>query len=151
MATPRAIRTRAFQTLFELDARLGEQPDPSRDQDDDLTDTERKRAADLARSAWLDRDAADTVMEMLAPEWPARRQAAVDRAILRLAHYEMTKGDAPPKAVVNEAVELAKRYSTEKSPAFVNALLDKVLQRVLAERRVGESAAEQEGGPGDQP
>ncbi len=136
MATPRTIRTRAFQTLFELDARAGEQPDPTRDVDDDLTDAERKKASDLARAAWLDREAADTVMEMLAPEWPARRQAAVDRSILRLAHYEMTRTETPPKAAVNEAVELAKRFSTEKSPAFVNALLDKVLKRVLEERRV---------------
>ncbi|MEO0715978.1 MAG: transcription antitermination factor NusB, partial [Planctomycetota bacterium] len=52
---------------------------------------------------------------------------------------EMTRTETPPKAAVNEAVELAKRFSTEKSPAFVNALLDKVLKRVLEERRVLET------------
>jgi N utilization substance protein B len=44
----------------------------------------------------------------------------------------MTVGDVNPKIAVNEAVELAKRYSTERSPAFVNGVLDKVLKRVLA-------------------
>ena len=71
-------------------------------------------------------------MTELAPYWPTHRQAAVDRAILRLAHYEMMSGQTPPKVVVNEAVELAKRFSTERSPSFVNALLDKVLKDVLA-------------------
>ena len=58
------------------------------------------------------------------------------RAILRLAHYEMTATDAAPKQVVSDAVELAKHFSTDRSPAFVNALLGKVLKRVLAARRI---------------
>ena len=56
----------------------------------------------------------------------------MDRAILRLAHYEMTSGRTNPKVVVNEAVELAKEFSTERSPAFVNGVLDKVLKRMAA-------------------
>jgi Transcription termination factor len=54
----------------------------------------------------------------------------VDRALLRLAHYEMTSGRTPPRVVVNETVELAKHFSTEKAPAFINALLDKVMKRI---------------------
>jgi N utilization substance protein B len=76
------------------------------------------------------RAAADAEFLELAPEWPTNRLAAVDRAILRLAHFEMTSGRTPPKIAVNEAVELAKHYSTEKSPAFINGLLDKVLKRL---------------------
>jgi hypothetical protein len=65
------------------------------------------------------------------PDWPSRRLAPIDRAILRLAHFEMTSGRTPPKVAINEAVELAKAFSTEKSPAFINGLLGKVLKRLL--------------------
>ncbi|MBC7835614.1 MAG: transcription antitermination factor NusB [Phycisphaerales bacterium] len=135
MASPRDVRRLAFQALFQFDAR-----GPSDEADvwqslesvDDFTSKERRAAFDLAKAAFADRKKADTVMVELAPTWPVHRQAAVDRAILRLAHYEMTSGKAPPKVVVNEAVELAKAFSTKKSPAFINGLLDKVLKRVLA-------------------
>ena len=91
-------------------------------------------ALTLARAAFADRTTADKELTKLAPDWPTHRQAAVDRAILRLAHYEMTSGTAPPKAALSDAVELAKLFSTEKSPGFVNALLDNVLRRIHAER-----------------
>lgn len=101
---------------------------------------------ELALAAFGDRRAADQAVRELAPTWPAHRQPGVDRAILRLAHYEMTSGVSQPKVAVNEAVELAKRYSTERSPAFVNGVLDKVLKRVLresdADANEGESQAE---------
>jgi N utilization substance protein B len=93
-----------------------------------------RRALDLARGAWSMRAAADAELLTLAPTWPAHRQASVDRALLRLAYYEMTGTKTHPKIVVNEAVELAKEFGGEKSPGFVNGLLDKILKRVLAER-----------------
>lgn len=95
-----------------------------------FTPRDGRRAAALARAAYENREAADREMAELAPEWPTHRLAAIDRAILRLAHAEMTSGMTPPKVAVNEAVELAKDFSTEKSPAFVNGLLGKVLKRV---------------------
>jgi N utilization substance protein B len=133
MAQPREIRKVAFQALYQLDARGGADAEEIRaaiDDEEGLREGERNRAFELALSAWEHRAEADAVMLGLAPEWPAHRQAAVDRTILRLAHHEMTRGDAPPKVIVNEAVELAKSYSTERSPAFVNALLDKVLKQL---------------------
>lgn len=90
-----------------------------------------RKAVLLASAAYADRERADAFMVEAAPGWPAHRQAAVDRAILRLAHHEMVSGHAPPKVAVNEAVELAKTFSTEKSPAFINGLLDKLLKQVL--------------------
>ncbi len=142
MATPRDVRRFAFQLLFQIDA-MGGVDNPAAllsDMEDTetLTPRERDKAAKVALNAYAHRAAADATMAELAPTWPAHRQAAVDRAILRLAHYEMTAtadGGAGinPKIVVNEAVELAKEFSTEKSPAFVNGLLDKVLKRVLAQ------------------
>jgi N utilization substance protein B len=135
MATPRDIRRLAFQTLFQLDARADlDAADvlDSLENAGDFSPKDRAKAFGLARSAYDDRDAADKAMLELAPTWPAHRQAAVDRAILRLAHYEMTRAGVHPTIAVSEAVELAKEFSTEKSPAFVNGLLDKILKRVLA-------------------
>lgn len=142
MANPREIRRLAFQTLFQIDARGGADDIESLRQamgdSEDFTVGEQDRAMKLALSAYSDRAAADAVMLELAPGWPVHRQAAVDRAILRLAHYEMTVAGINPKVVVNEAVELAKGFSTEKSPAFINGLLDKVLKRVIAGSSPGE-------------
>jgi transcription antitermination protein NusB len=142
MATAREIRRLAFQALFQLDARgIGDAPGVREAMEavDGFTAEEKDRAMALAVGAFDDRAAADRAMLELAPGWPASRQAAVDRAILRLAHHEMTAGLAHPKVAVNEAVELAKEFSGEKSPAFVNGLLDKVLKRVLAERKTPEA------------
>jgi N utilization substance protein B len=140
MATPREIRRLAFQTLFQIDARGGvrdgedlEALRAAMGDGDEFSAGEREKALKMAVEAYNDRGAADEVMRELAPTWPPHRQAAVDRAILRLAHYEMTRGGTAPKIAVNEAVELAKEFSTEKSPAFINGLLDKVLKRVLRE------------------
>lgn len=151
MATARDIRRLAFQALFQLDARHTDDLDSIRESLNPagaFNEAERERAMALAMAAFEGRAASDAEMEGLAPTWPAHRQAAVDRAILRLAHYEMTSGRTPPKVAVNEAVELAKEFSTEKSPAFVNGLLDKVLKRVLAERGVAAGAEPEPSGEG---
>jgi N utilization substance protein B len=58
--------------------------------------------------------------------WRFERLAAIDRAILRLAIHEMKSSDTPPKVVLNEAVDLAKKFSSEESGAFVNGILDSV-------------------------
>ncbi len=71
-------------------------------------------------------DEADHTVAELAPDWPTYRQPVVDRNILRLAYYEMIPGTTPPKVAINEAIELAKEFSTEKSPLFVNGVLDKI-------------------------
>ena len=57
--------------------------------------------------------------------------AVIDRNVLRLATYELLYcADIPPKVAINEAIELGKRYSTEKSGAFINGILDKIKSRV---------------------
>ncbi len=140
MATPRDIRRLAFQTLFQLDARgevdaqaiLATLPGAG-----EFTPREREKAFEFALAAYRDREASDRELAELAPQWPVHRLAAVDRAILRLAIHEMARVGTPTKIVVSEAVELAKEFSTDKSPAFVNGLLDKVLKRVDAARSAG--------------
>ena len=52
----------------------------------------------------------------------------MDRGILRLAVWELTNADTPPKVVIDEAIELSKAFSTEQSPAFINGVLDAVLK-----------------------
>ena len=142
MATTRDIRRLSLQALYQLDARPDDDADVvlatmMTDEDDDqrveFSASEKRRAYTLAKNAYGDRQAADAFTIEMAPTWPTHRQAAVDRAILRLAHYEMTKGEVPPKVAVNEAVELAKTYSTDKSASFVNGVLDKLLKVVLKE------------------
>ncbi len=161
MSVNRGVRRLAFQAIFQIDAQqsAGGRHNTEKDlrlireslvlEHPGLSATELDHAMELASEAWRDRAAADKATAELAPTWPARRQAAVDRAILRLAHYDMTKGPGreKPKVVVNDAVELAKEFSTEKSPGFVNALLDKVLKRVLGEAAASGAGA-QAGGEG---
>ena len=74
-----------------------------------------EEAAVLAEAAWQQHDKADTLVRGLAPQWPTHRQPPVDRALLRLAYYEMTSGHAPVKVAINEAVELAKEYCSERA------------------------------------
>jgi transcription antitermination protein NusB len=61
-----------------------------------------------------------------ADNWRFERLAAIDRAILRLAIYEMRGAQTPAKVVLNEAVDLAKKFSSEESGSFVNGILDSV-------------------------
>jgi transcription antitermination protein NusB len=70
--------------------------------------------------------ALDETIRKHCEHWRLERLAAIDRAILRLAIHEMSSADTPRKVVLNEAVELAKRFSSEDSGAFVNGVLDSV-------------------------
>lgn len=62
--------------------------------------------------------------------WRFERLSAIDRAILRLAIHELLSTDTPPKVVLNEAIELSKKFSSEESSAFVNGILDAVHKSV---------------------
>lgn len=77
----------------------------------------------IAQKAEIDRRISEA-----AEHWRIERMAVVDRNILRMATYEMAyrKEDVPPKVAINEAIELAKRFSTAESGAFVNGVLDRI-------------------------
>jgi N utilization substance protein B len=68
----------------------------------------------------------DPLITRHAKNWRVERMAAIDRNILRLAIYELRRGDPPTKVVINEAVELAKKFSSEESAPFINGILDAV-------------------------
>ncbi len=71
----------------------------------------------------------DQIIKERAEGWALERLHSVDRNLLRLSIYELLyRADIPPQVVINEAVELAKKYGSEKSPAFVNGVLDRVLK-----------------------
>lgn len=84
----------------------------------------------LAVGANLDRTRIDRLISEAAEKWELKRIAPVDRAILRLGVHELLNVPAtPPKVAINEAIELAKAYSTVESPGFVNGILDAILKR----------------------
>jgi len=89
-------------------------------------DKTRSFANKLFEGAAKDVSVLDAVIVKHANNWRFERLAAIDRAILRLAIHEMNGTDTPPKVVLNEAVDLAKKFSSEDSGAFVNGVLDAV-------------------------
>lgn len=93
----------------------------------------RKKADELVDAVLANKESIDetlaTVIENFAPE----RVDPVDRAILRLATYELSHAGTPPKVAMNEAIELAKRFGTTDSKRFVNGVLDKIAKQA-AER-----------------
>lgn len=70
----------------------------------------------------------DKIVSMYAKNWTIARMSAVDRSILRMATYEMvfSTEKTPIPAIIDEAIELAKKYSTENSSKFINGLLDQL-------------------------
>ena len=81
-------------------------------------------------------EAIDALIRQYAKNWRLERIAVVDRNILRLALYEMThRDDIPPIVSINEAVDIAKRFSTEESGKFVNGILDRAKADLLRSAR----------------
>ena len=71
----------------------------------------------------------DTMLKKFSDHWTLERMSMVDRNILRLGICElMFEASTPPKVVINEAVEIAKKFGTEDSPDFINGILDKVFK-----------------------
>jgi N utilization substance protein B len=88
-------------------------------------------ATALATGAEAELPATDALLGQFSHKWEVHRMPAIDRAVLRLAVGELrTQPDVPVKVVLNEAVDLAKRYSTEQSGKFVNGLLSRIAREV---------------------
>jgi N utilization substance protein B len=128
-------RELAIQGLYQLDVQgsdlltsLGRffmENDP-----DDLV---RKLASDWTKGTWENLAQCDELIVASIIKWQLSRLSAVDKSILRLAVYQLKFcPDIPPRVVINEAIELAKKFSTDKSPAFVNGVLDAVLRKLEA-------------------
>ena len=127
MTLRRKSREFALQMLFEWDVTRQK---PSRVEQlfwnsARAADSTRKFANQLFEGAIAEAEPSDTLVQKLSENWKLERLAAVDRSILRLAIYELRFGTAPPKVVIDEALELAKKFSTENSGRFVNGVLAK--------------------------
>ncbi len=70
--------------------------------------------------------ALDEIIGKHCENWRFERLAAIDRAILRLAIHELRGGETPPKVILNEAIEMAKKFSSEEAGSFVNGILDTI-------------------------
>jgi N utilization substance protein B len=125
----RRAREAALGVLFQMDVgklSLEEALDTVKAPDwppDDWTLT-----VQLARGTRAHLTEIDAIIARFAQRWTVERMAAVDRNILRMAIYEMQSTNTPVGVVINEAVELAKRYSTEESGRFVNGMLGEIVR-----------------------
>jgi N utilization substance protein B len=80
-------------------------------------------ARQLATSTWEEKGTIDKTISKLAIDWPLERIGKVDRNILRLALEELRLKETPVSVVINEAVEMAKKYSGEEAAKFINGIL----------------------------
>jgi transcription antitermination factor NusB len=98
------------------------------------------------QGAWEKMRACDDLIASAAVRWKLSRLSHVDRAILRMAVHQLRycSDDIPSKVVINEAIEIAKKFSTEQSPRFVNGVLDAVLHH-LKEGAIETSSEKEEG------
>ena len=95
----------------------------------------------LVQGVRAHREELDAYISRFSEHWRLERMAAIDRAILRLAVFELLHSpEVPPKVAVNEAVELGKRFGSENSGAFINGILDSFLKtlRPAAASRPGD-------------
>lgn len=131
-------RELAMQALYQLDVQgsdllefLGRffvENEP-----DDLA---RELASHWTKGAWENLAQCDELIVGSTIKWQLSRLTLVDKSILRLAVYQLRFcPDVPPRVVINEAIELAKKFSSDKSPSFVNGVLDAVLRKLKTESK----------------
>jgi len=134
-----ALRTKsrefAMQMLFQWD--MSQQAptklEPTFWKSAKAAEQTRAFANQLFEGASHDAAALDELIVKHAANWRLDRVAAIDRAILRLALHELRATDTPVKVVINEAVELAKKYSSDEAGGFVNGILDAYRKSQTAE------------------
>lgn len=128
------VRIAALQVLFEIDAtdHAVDQVVDRRIADEQLPADGERFLRQIVFGVWEHRSYLDRVIEEAAPNWPVTQMPGVDKAILRIALYELLVDvveQTPVKAVINEAVELAKHFGSDNSSRFVNGVLGTVVSR----------------------
>ncbi len=115
---------RAAETLFGL-----QWPDEA-PPDEEL----RAFASQLARDTTARLDAIDPLIAATADRWRPERMAVLDRLIMRMAICELLRDpQTPPPVVINEALELARTFSTEEAVKFINGMLDAIRRKIASE------------------
>jgi N utilization substance protein B len=131
-------RERALQALYQIDVAAAGIDEALAAFWKSFEPTEKEvqvLAEQLVRGVATERRLVDDLIEGVSTNWRLDRMAKVDRNVLRLAAWELVKGDAPVKVIINEAIELGKKYGSESTGAFVNGVLDKVAQGLPPGRR----------------
>ncbi|MHC4517481.1 MAG: transcription antitermination factor NusB [Planctomycetota bacterium] len=132
-------RELAIQALYQLDVQGAELLERLRGEFFAVSERDertRRLAWEWTNGAWTNLATCDELIVAATIRWQFSRLSPVDKSILRLAVYQLTCcADIPPKVVINEAIELAKKFSTEKSGPFVNGVLDAVLRKLRAEQQ----------------
>jgi transcription antitermination protein NusB len=143
----RLARHVALQSLYEIDA-VGHDPEQTVArwaEEHNASEATTAFARELVLGVLQERVELDTLLQGSAPLYPVTRIAPVDRAVLRLAIYELMHVPAtPPKVAINEAVELAKEFGGDNSGRFVNGVLGDVMERhgaAIAAYSCGEATA----------
>lgn len=131
MGARRKARELALQMLFENDV-AGTAPDDMFQRSDDLRNAPegmRDFTKRLVSGTLEHREALDAMISRQADHWRLMRMPIVDRNILRMALFELLhEPDTPRPVVIDEALEIAKRFSTPRSSQFINGILDGVLK-----------------------
>ena len=134
MKTDRRTQARelAMQALYQLDVQgselLTQLPHQFR-YEMNCDDFIQKLAFDWTKGTWDNLKTCDDLISPAILRWKFSRLSPVDKSILRLSVYQLQFcTDIPPKVVINEAIEMAKKYSSEKSPGFINGVLDAILK-----------------------
>jgi N utilization substance protein B len=133
MSLRRKSREYALQMLFQWE--MGKQ-DPSRIESGFWANARaqkstREFANQLFENAAARAEELDPIISAHAKNWRIERMPAIDRAILRLAIAELRTMGTPPKVVLDEAVELAKKFSTEEAASFINGILDAAMKSFI--------------------
>jgi N utilization substance protein B len=132
MGARRKARELALQMLFQHDM-SGNQPDMIIDTFEELQKSKpntREFATKIFRGTVDHLASIDEMIQAQAENWRLSRMAGVDRNIIRMSIYEFLHEDDTPKLVIiDEAIEIAKKYGTQKSSQFINGILDGILKR----------------------
>jgi N utilization substance protein B len=126
----RKAREYALQILFQVD--FTKKEINNKDIEEFWSDKKEKKnvkefTEDIVRGTLNRLDEIDAVIEKVAENWLLKRMAAVDRNILRSAAYEILyKKDIPSAVTINEAIEIAKKFSSTESAPFINGILDRL-------------------------
>src|ERR1035441_1925660 len=139
MAARHRSRKRALQVLFEWDVR-GDPVDRAIDHYYESLFSEEaehqpkpdKFMEELARGTAANSKDIDKQIQAKAEHWRLERMPVVDRNILRLAIFEMTQQMVPAPVLIDEALELARQFSSDESLAFINGILDAVRRQAAA-------------------
>ncbi len=118
-------RKLAMKILYQADLRRQNVADvlPDFFDESDYTPATREWAQKLAEGAWLFREKADAIIQSYSIGWDLTRMTPIDLSLLRLALYELNYEDTPLRVILDEVIEIAKKYSTEDSPKFINGIL----------------------------